>query len=282
MVSGINTAMPRPSPHSILELPERASWDDVRRAFRKLSAENHPDTFAGLPKAERDRREEKFKAVSEAYTFLDKERLSPGDPEHIWDEEARRQPMRQQHQPPRPAANTQQRTSASGSSRTSSRQNEHQRETPAQLKARVTFIFNKISGFEREMARLGVSRQFEFEGIDNKVNRALHQDYVRFMLTLSQCYKKGRSIKDNWNFLADQRVIGVSAAIALTAFSLHNMLPDEGAAGAVKAGAFWVATVATLACGRGAVQALFPSTAGVDRKRFEFAHQMHYKQQSPN
>jgi curved DNA-binding protein len=51
--------------YSVLGIPKGSSDDDVKKAYRKLAMEYHPDRNAGDIKAE-----EKFKDVSEAYAVL--------------------------------------------------------------------------------------------------------------------------------------------------------------------------------------------------------------------
>src|SRR3712207_8968374 len=51
--------------YSVLVLSRGASQDDIRRAYRKLVREHHPDTNPGDPSAE-----ERFKEIQQAYEVL--------------------------------------------------------------------------------------------------------------------------------------------------------------------------------------------------------------------
>src|SRR5688572_22584614 len=51
--------------YELLGVPRDASQDDIRKAFRKLARQYHPDVAKDKPKAE-----EKFKEVNEAYEVL--------------------------------------------------------------------------------------------------------------------------------------------------------------------------------------------------------------------
>jgi curved DNA-binding protein CbpA len=55
--------------YKVLGVPRDASDEDIRKAYRKLAKENHPDLNPGNPEAER-----RFKEISAAYDIL-------GDPE---------------------------------------------------------------------------------------------------------------------------------------------------------------------------------------------------------
>lgn len=51
--------------YKVLGVPKDASTDDVKKAYRKLARENHPDSKPGDTTAE-----ERFKSISEAYSVL--------------------------------------------------------------------------------------------------------------------------------------------------------------------------------------------------------------------
>src|SRR5574337_899539 len=51
--------------YAILGVPEQATEEELRRAYRRLALTHHPDKNPGDPKAE-----ERFKAISEAYAVL--------------------------------------------------------------------------------------------------------------------------------------------------------------------------------------------------------------------
>lgn len=52
--------------YSILDIPKTASSDDIRKAYKKLALQYHPDRNPG----NKEECEEKFKLISEAYTIL--------------------------------------------------------------------------------------------------------------------------------------------------------------------------------------------------------------------
>lgn len=53
-----------------LGVAENASAEEIKKAFRKLSLQYHPDRWVGKPENEQKEAEEKFKKISEAYTVL--------------------------------------------------------------------------------------------------------------------------------------------------------------------------------------------------------------------
>lgn len=56
--------------YSILGVSRDASEKDIKKAFRELAKEYHPDKFAGKSDDERKAAEEKFKEINEAYRVL--------------------------------------------------------------------------------------------------------------------------------------------------------------------------------------------------------------------
>jgi curved DNA-binding protein CbpA len=60
--------------YDILCVPQSASTDEIKRAYRKLAQDFHPDKLAGIPPAVAKLAEEKFKDVQEAYEILTKHR----------------------------------------------------------------------------------------------------------------------------------------------------------------------------------------------------------------
>lgn len=60
--------------YDILGVPQSASKDDIKKAYRKLAQDYHPDRLSGVPPAVAKLAEEKFKDVQEAYEILTKHR----------------------------------------------------------------------------------------------------------------------------------------------------------------------------------------------------------------
>src|SRR6266446_6941872 len=60
--------------YNILGVLRTASKDEIKRAYRKLAQDYHPDKLAGIPPAVAKLAEEKFKDVQEAYEILTKHR----------------------------------------------------------------------------------------------------------------------------------------------------------------------------------------------------------------
>ena len=57
--------MPTRDPYKLLGVPREASGDDVRKAYRKLARQHHPDANPDAPEAE-----ERFKEIQQAYEIL--------------------------------------------------------------------------------------------------------------------------------------------------------------------------------------------------------------------
>ena len=62
------------SAYKILEINSNASDIEVKKAYRKMAIKYHPDKVAHLGKEIQNTAEEKFKAVSDAYTEIKKQR----------------------------------------------------------------------------------------------------------------------------------------------------------------------------------------------------------------
>jgi curved DNA-binding protein CbpA len=71
--------MPTGDPYQLLGVSREASGDDVRKAYRRLAREHHPDANADDPEAE-----ERFKEIQQAY-----EVLSNPDKRRTYDERLR-------------------------------------------------------------------------------------------------------------------------------------------------------------------------------------------------
>lgn len=55
------------SPHSVLEISENASEEEIKKAYKRLSLLHHPDKNGGTPESM-----EKFKEINNAYDILKK------------------------------------------------------------------------------------------------------------------------------------------------------------------------------------------------------------------
>ncbi len=62
------------SAYKILEINSDATDSEVKKAYRKMAVKYHPDKVAHLGKEIQNTAEEKFKAVSDAYTEIKKQR----------------------------------------------------------------------------------------------------------------------------------------------------------------------------------------------------------------
>jgi DnaJ like chaperone protein len=62
------------SSYKILEIESNASDSEIKKAYRKMAIKYHPDKVAHLGKEIQSTAEEKFKAVSDAYTEIKKKR----------------------------------------------------------------------------------------------------------------------------------------------------------------------------------------------------------------
>jgi hypothetical protein len=60
--------------YEILGVPRNATADEIKKAYRKLAQDYHPDKLVGVPPAVKKLAEEKFKDVQEAYEILSKHR----------------------------------------------------------------------------------------------------------------------------------------------------------------------------------------------------------------
>ena len=62
------------SNYKILEITSSATNDEVKKAYRKMAIKYHPDKVATLGEDIQKAAEEKFKAVSQAYEAICRER----------------------------------------------------------------------------------------------------------------------------------------------------------------------------------------------------------------
>jgi DnaJ-class molecular chaperone len=54
----------------VLGVDAHAPEDDIRRAFRRLAKDHHPDRFASAPPEELDRAKKRLAAITAAYHAL--------------------------------------------------------------------------------------------------------------------------------------------------------------------------------------------------------------------
>ncbi len=62
------------SAYTILGLTKEATNDEIKKAYRKMAAENHPDKVSYLGEEVQKDAEEKFKKINQAYESIKKER----------------------------------------------------------------------------------------------------------------------------------------------------------------------------------------------------------------
>jgi len=60
--------------YNVLEITSQASNDEIKKAYRQLALKNHPDKVAYLGEEIRQKAQEKFQKINEAYEAIKKER----------------------------------------------------------------------------------------------------------------------------------------------------------------------------------------------------------------
>ena len=65
-----NIQRSHPTPYEVLDVPENASDEEIKRAFRKLALRLHPDKHTSAPEEQRAAAERRFKEVNTAYSVL--------------------------------------------------------------------------------------------------------------------------------------------------------------------------------------------------------------------
>jgi hypothetical protein len=58
--------------YTMLGVTEEASQDEIKKAYRKLAMQHHPDKFSNAEPAEQEYNEKKFKEINEAYEKIKK------------------------------------------------------------------------------------------------------------------------------------------------------------------------------------------------------------------
>ncbi|MGA7297088.1 MAG: DnaJ domain-containing protein, partial [Rhodanobacteraceae bacterium] len=61
-------------PYAVLGLTRNAESSQIKRAYRKLMSEHHPDRLGDLPKDLRRRAEERASAINAAYDQIKQQR----------------------------------------------------------------------------------------------------------------------------------------------------------------------------------------------------------------